>query len=58
MDLNHARLPIPPLRHGKEAQRERLDEQQFLGYRTVCIVSIMRHASHAQPTQTYLDRVE
>jgi hypothetical protein len=30
MDLNHARLPIPPLRHGKDVQREWLDEQQFL----------------------------
>jgi hypothetical protein len=30
MDLNHARLPIPPLRHACDVQRERLDWQQFL----------------------------
>jgi hypothetical protein len=40
MDLNHARLPIPPLRHGKDVQRERLDEQQFLDYFSARFVSI------------------
>src|SRR5580700_8466211 len=30
MDLNHARLPIPPLRHACDVQRERLDWQQIL----------------------------
>ena len=33
MDLNHARLPIPPLRH-ETIQRERLDRQQLLVYKS------------------------
>ena len=33
MDLNHARLPIPPLRHDT-IQRDRLDRQQPLVYKS------------------------
>jgi len=33
MDLNHARLPIPPLRHDR-IQRDRLDRQQPLVYKS------------------------
>ena len=33
MDLNHARLPIPPLRHDT-IQRDRLDRQQHLVYKS------------------------
>jgi hypothetical protein len=33
MDLNHARLPIPPLRHDT-IQRIRLDRQQHLVYKS------------------------
>jgi hypothetical protein len=33
MDLNHARLPIPPLRHDT-IQREQLDRQQALVYKS------------------------
>jgi hypothetical protein len=33
MDLNHARLPIPPLRH-ETIQRDRLDRQQPLVYKS------------------------
>ncbi|HEX3471307.1 MAG TPA: hypothetical protein VHT28_08990, partial [Silvibacterium sp.] len=39
MDLNHARLPIPPLRHARCVQRERLDWQQFLVLQRVPSVS-------------------
>ena len=39
MDLNHARLPIPPLRHARDVQRERLDWQQFLVLQSIGIVS-------------------
>ena len=29
VDLNHARLPIPPLRHGTQIQPYRLDRQHL-----------------------------
>ena len=29
VDLNHARLPIPPLRHGTQIQCWALNRQQF-----------------------------
>ena len=29
MDLNHARLPIPPLRHGTQVRQVLRDRQQF-----------------------------
>ena len=39
MDLNHARLPIPPLRHARDVQRERLDWQQVLVLQSLAVVS-------------------
>jgi hypothetical protein len=43
MDLNHARLPIPPLRHARDVQRDRLDWQQVLVLQSLGIVSNSLH---------------
>jgi hypothetical protein len=29
VDLNHARLPIPPLRHGRQLRQDALSRQQL-----------------------------